>query len=91
MLVLRPQSDSLLVENLAVAPAAQGCGIGRSLVAFAEQRARELAFARVTLYTSERMTENLAFYPALGYRVVDRRRDEGSDRVFFEKPVEPQP
>jgi hypothetical protein len=31
------------------------------------------------------MTENLAFYPALGYTEVDRRREHGFERVFFEK------
>ena len=87
VLVLRAQPDSLLLENVAVSPAAQGRGIGRALVDFAEQRARELAVGRVTLYTNEHMTENLAFYPALGFREVDRRHEKGFDRVYFEKPV----
>jgi N-acetylglutamate synthase-like GNAT family acetyltransferase len=34
--------DSLLVENLAVHPAAQGAGLGRVLMDFAEQQARKL-------------------------------------------------
>ena len=87
-LVLRPQPEALLVENVAVAPAAQGRGVGRSLMAFAEQRARELGLAKVTLYTNERMTENLRFYPALGYVEVDRRHEHGFDRVYFEKSLD---
>jgi ribosomal protein S18 acetylase RimI-like enzyme len=89
VLVLVPQQDSLLLENVAVVPEAQGRGIGRALVAFAEQRARELDLATVTLYTNVRMTENLSFYPALGYVEVDRRREHDFDRVFFEKTVAP--
>jgi GNAT superfamily N-acetyltransferase len=87
VLVLRPQVDSLLLENVAVAPPAQGRGLGGALVAFAEERARELGLGAVTLYTNARMTENLALYPALGYREVGRRRQDGFDRVFFEKAV----
>jgi hypothetical protein len=39
------------------------------------------------LYTNAAMSENLALYPRLGYREVDRRRDAGFDRVFFAKPT----
>jgi N-acetylglutamate synthase-like GNAT family acetyltransferase len=85
VLVLRPQPRSLLVENVAVAPAAQRRGVGRALMAFAEERARGLGVATITLYTNVHMTENLSFYPALGYNEVDRRHEEGFDRVYFEK------
>ena len=37
------------------------------------------------------MTENLSFYPRMGYAEVDRRHEDGFDRVFFEKPVDPSP
>lgn len=89
VLVLRPGPDSLLVENVAVAPAAQGHGIGRALLAHAEARARELELDRVALYTNAKMTENLSFYPALGYVEVDRRHEQGFERVFFEKALRP--
>jgi N-acetylglutamate synthase-like GNAT family acetyltransferase len=89
VLVLRPQPDWLLLENVAVAPSAQGRGIGRALIAFAEERARELALPKVTLYTNARMTENLSLYAALGYVEVDRRREHGFERVFFEKAIVP--
>jgi ribosomal protein S18 acetylase RimI-like enzyme len=87
VLVLRRQPDALLIENVAVATEAQRRGIGRRLLAFAEERARELGVAKVSLYTNARMTENLAFYPVLGYVEVDRRREDGFERVFFEKPL----
>ena len=37
------------------------------------------------LYTNARMTENLSLYPHLGYVEVERREEDGFDRVFFEK------
>lgn len=89
LIVLIPASDHLLVENVAVAPARQGEGIGRALLAFAEEYATELGLPELQLYTNAAMTENLAFYARLGYREDDRRTEEGFQRVFFSKPVRP--
>lgn len=55
VLVLRNEGNWLLLENVAVDPRSQGHGIGRSLVAFAEQTARDLRVAEVRLYTNEQM------------------------------------
>jgi ribosomal protein S18 acetylase RimI-like enzyme len=87
VLVLEPEEDALLLDNVAVAPAAQGRGIGRKLIALAERRARELGLPKVRLYTNAKMTENLRMYPALGYVEVGRGGEGGFHRVFFEKPV----
>jgi ribosomal protein S18 acetylase RimI-like enzyme len=87
VLVLRPVRDSLLLENVAVAPREQRRGIGRALIGFAEERARELGFTKISLYTNARMTENVALYRKLGYVEVGRRRERGFERVFFEKAV----
>jgi N-acetylglutamate synthase-like GNAT family acetyltransferase len=67
VLVLQLHPDELLLEIVAVAPAAQGRGIGRALIAFAEQRARKLNLRKVTLYTNAEMTENLALYRRLEF------------------------
>ncbi|HEX9033830.1 MAG TPA: GNAT family N-acetyltransferase [Streptosporangiaceae bacterium] len=85
VLVLVAGKDSLLVENIAVAPSRQGSGLGRRLMKFAEQRAAELGLPRVSLYTNVVMTENLAIYERLGYREVERRAESGYSRVFLEK------
>jgi N-acetylglutamate synthase-like GNAT family acetyltransferase len=85
VLVLRPQKQALLLENVAVAPSHQRRGIGRRLIAYAEQRARELGLSAIELYTNEQMTENLQLYPSLGYSETGRRIEDGFARVFFEK------
>jgi GNAT superfamily N-acetyltransferase len=87
VLVLRPGVESVLLENVAVAPAWQGQGIGRALIGFAEDRARALGALEITLYTNELMTENLSLYPALGYEETGRRGEEGFRRVFFRKAL----
>ena len=67
--------DHLLIENVAVAPASQGRGVGRRLMAHAEQLAAEQGHAELRLYTNARFEENVALYRRLGYRVD--REDEG--------------
>jgi ribosomal protein S18 acetylase RimI-like enzyme len=85
VLVLRPQPPALLIENVAVAPEHQGRGLGRALMAFAEEHARAAGLAEVVLYTNERMTENLRFYPALGFTETGRAMQDGFARVFYRK------
>jgi ribosomal protein S18 acetylase RimI-like enzyme len=85
VLVLHERDTALLIENVAVHPSRQGRGIGRALVAFAEEQARAAGLAEVTLYTNARMTANLRFYPALGYAETGRRAEDGFDRVFYRK------
>ena len=87
LIVLRPEGDALFVENIAVDPMAQHQGHGRALLAFAEREARRLGLKAVRLYTNATMTENLAYYPRLGFRETDRREEDGYNRVFFEKRV----
>ncbi len=79
------QRGAVELENVAVLPQAHGLGIGKALIAHCEDAARRHGAGRVVLYTNAKMVENLAIYPHLGYREVDRRHEDGFDRVFFEK------
>jgi N-acetylglutamate synthase-like GNAT family acetyltransferase len=88
VLVIRPAGDVLELENVAVDPASQRRGYGRALIAFAEQRARDLGLSGVTLYTNEAMVENLRFYPRLGFVETGRRVADGYRRVFFRKSLD---
>ncbi len=85
ILVMWPERDHLLVENIAVEPADQGRGLGRQLMHCVDQHAWSLRLAAVELYTNAVMTENLAFYARLGFVEVARRRDAGYQRVFMRK------
>jgi ribosomal protein S18 acetylase RimI-like enzyme len=77
--------DSLHVANVAVHPSAQGTGLGRRLMEFAEEQARQRGLARLDLYTNEVMTENQAIYARLGYRETARRSEDGYRRVYMDK------
>ncbi|ANT60497.1 GNAT family acetyltransferase [Salipiger sp. CCB-MM3] len=87
LLVLLDQADALLLDNIAVSPAAQGRGVGRALMAFAEAEARARGHNVIRLYTHVLMRENLVLYPRLGYHETARITEKGFDRVYFEKPV----
>lgn len=89
LVCLTATGDSLLVENVAVHPRAQGTGLGRKLMNFAEDEARRLGLSRLRLYTNEVMTENLSIYDHLGYREIERRSEGGYRRVFMEKILSP--
>jgi N-acetylglutamate synthase-like GNAT family acetyltransferase len=86
-LVTEDHADHLLLETVAVAPAAQGSGYGALLLDRAERDAVELELPEVRLYTNEAMTENLTFYPRHGYRETGRAVEDGFRRVYFSKTV----
>jgi len=85
--ILVAQPGYLLLENVAVLPAAQGRGVGSRLLALAEDHARSRGLGEVRLYTNEAMTENLSYYPRRGYAETHRAEQDGYRRVFFRKPI----
>jgi ribosomal protein S18 acetylase RimI-like enzyme len=87
IIVLVPQADHLLLDNIAVRPDRQGNGFGRRLIAFAETEARRRGYSELRLYTHQTMTENIALYTRLGFAEIGRGRHEGYDRVSMAKRV----
>ena len=59
-LVLIPEEDALLLDNIAVHPDYQGRGIGRAMLELADAEALFQGYDELRLYTHETMTENLA-------------------------------
>ncbi len=86
-LVLIAEDGVLLLDNVAVHPDHQGRGLGRCLIAFAEDEARRLGYAALDLYSHETMTENIALYGALGYEETGRRSVNGYARVYMRKKL----
>jgi len=86
-IVFFPQAGHMFLENVAVVPAATGQGIGKALISHCEMEALALGLPCVRLYTNEKMTTNLRIYPKLGYSETGRRREDGFDRVYFEKSL----
>jgi GNAT superfamily N-acetyltransferase len=86
-LVLAPTEEGFLLEMIAVHPSAQGTGVGRRLLEFAEAEALRQGYAAIYLYTHEKMTENQALYSKIGYVEYDRRTEQGLARVYMRKEL----
>ncbi|MGN9786714.1 GNAT family N-acetyltransferase [Nonomuraea sp. ZG12] len=87
LIVLIPEDGVLLVDNVAVRPERHGRGLGRMLLAYAEQRARRLALPALRLYTNVKMTTNIALYESLGYVETGRVGVEGRSAVAMRKEL----
>jgi GNAT superfamily N-acetyltransferase len=85
--VLVEKEGALLLDNVAVAPAAQGKGMGRRMVAFAIEEARRRGLPAVTLYTHVRMETNVALYAHLGFHETHRASESGFERVYMRREV----
>jgi len=87
IVVLIPKENTLLVDNIAVTPSAQGRGYGRILMEFAEQLALAAGYDLITLYTNEAMMENLMLYSRIGFVETHRAEEDGLRRVYMAKAL----
>ncbi|WP_433352135.1 GNAT family N-acetyltransferase [Microtetraspora malaysiensis] len=87
LIVLIPEDGVLLVDNVAVRPDRQGRGVGRSLLAFAEEEARRLGLPALRLITNVKMTPNIALYASLGYMETGRGELNGRFVVRMRKEL----
>ncbi len=88
VLVTRADAEgNHLVDNLAVEPCSQGAGVGRSLLALAEDSARVAGADSIYLFTHERMIENIGWYFSLGYAEFERRPIPEGSLVYMRKPL----
>jgi ribosomal protein S18 acetylase RimI-like enzyme len=88
--LLRPEEGRLYVFRLAVLPGHRGRGLGRALLAHAEERARALSLPRVRLGVRAALERQIAFYEALGYRRVGAESHPGYTRptyLLLERPL----
>lgn len=89
VLVLDRSAGGFLLDNVAVAPEAQGQGLGRELIGFAEAQARRLGASSIRLYTHVLMVENVARYRRLGFVETGRGDENGYRRVYMAKRLSP--
>lgn len=87
LVVLIPEERTMLLDNVAVRPEAQGRKLGSQLIAFAERQARAAGYGSIRLYTQEAMTENRARYKHLGFVETHRAEEKGLKRVYMTKTL----
>ncbi len=89
-----PVAGELLVDQLAVTPAARGMGVGSLLLEAAEARGRAMGVRKMTLHVIAENAGAIRLYERTGYRRVSSqsgvllRRTFGTKRVWkMEKPL----
>ncbi|HVB67373.1 MAG TPA: GNAT family N-acetyltransferase [Acetobacteraceae bacterium] len=78
----------LLIANVAVSPALQNRGLGRRLLAHAEQLAAAQAHPVIRLFTNKLFAANVQLYRKLGYGVDREERPGPGITVYMSKPVQ---
>ena len=85
---LVPEDGWLHLDNFAVAPDRQGRGLGRRILAFAEEHARQLWLPELRLLTHVMMWENQRMYAAAGYREYTRTSPApGQELIHYRKVI----
>ena len=82
-----PETDHLLIENVAVLPIFQGRGHGRQLMVHAEMIAVSLGLSKMRLYTNTLFALNVQLYRRLGYQVDQEEPFKGGFTVYMSKPL----
>ncbi len=90
LIVLEEHGRHLTIFSIAIPPERQGEGLGRRLLAFAEDEARRRGCSTLDLYTNAMMTRNIAIYQRCGFEETGRTENPkrpGWIRVDMEKTL----
>ena len=78
-------NDHLWIENVCVAPEAQGRGIGRLLLERAEGKALEAGRTELRLLTNGAFEANVSLYKSQGYKIDREEPFMGGMTVYMSK------
>jgi GNAT superfamily N-acetyltransferase len=76
-------ADRARIANIALAPKAQGQGIGGKLMKLAEAEAGQRGFAELHLTTHAMLNENISLYQYLGWEETGRK----ANKVYMQKKI----
>jgi ribosomal protein S18 acetylase RimI-like enzyme len=82
-LIMIFSADRAQIANIAVAPQAQGQGIGGKLMKLAELEARKRGFAELHLATHATLSENISLYRHLGWEETGK----DANKVYMQKKI----
>ena len=77
------ESGYLFVRRVAVDPVHQRHGVGKALMEWIHDYAREAGYREVRVGVRRQLPGNLRFYEQLGYRVIAEHRHPGYDEVTW--------
>ena len=81
------KADHLWIENIAVAPERQGRGLGRRLLALADDIAAAERLPACRLLTNAAFAQNVALYRSAGFSVDRQEPFMGGWTVYMSRPV----
>ena len=92
LMVLEAAADHLMIESLVLLPDHQGRGLGRWMLGFAEDRARQAGVPELRLYANVLMTRNIGIYRRAGFVETYRKAvqlPQGVEfvRAYLAKPL----
>ena len=87
VLVLIYEPKNILIYSVAIHPEYQKQGLGRRLLAWAEQQAVQDGYKSIRLYTNERFEDNILLYRHLGYQETSREPFLNSTLVHMAKDL----
>ena len=87
LLVLELEPEAMLIYSVAVRPDLQGRGLGRRLLALAEEEALRAGYRHIRLYTNEHFTTNIELYRRVGYLETGREEYLGTRLVHMAKKL----
>jgi ribosomal protein S18 acetylase RimI-like enzyme len=76
--------DTIEIKNIAVDKSFQGQGIGRTLLAHAVDRAKEMGFKKIIIGTGDASIKQLYLYQKVGFEIYDIKH-----RFFLDNYPEP--
>ena len=82
-LIMVFERENASVANIAVSPEAQGLGLGRKLMNFAEKEAKKRGYSELKLATHVLLEDNVSLYKHLGWKVTSS--DE--TRIYMDKCI----
>lgn len=80
VLILEDRPEDLLIWSIATRPGLQGSGLGKTMLRFADDRARELGKDVVRLYTGKPLSHLISWYGRHGFAM--ERIEELPDRAI---------
>jgi ribosomal protein S18 acetylase RimI-like enzyme len=87
MIILTPMLDHVLIQAMAVDPKLQGCGLGQTLLRFAEYKTLESGLNDIRLYTNHIMTRNIKIYTKWGFEITSVEPYRWGEKINMRKYV----
>lgn len=75
--------EQAYLSNVALHPMFKGKSLGRILIEFAEDQARDKGYRSLGLATHIKLVDNINYYKRIGYKETDR----DSKKVYFSKKL----